>query len=150
MPVDAPKAAIPNQSEPVSATEIYKQLHETCRSVVTLYIGWFTFFITLNFAVLGWLAKNDPSAQTNRLLLYIIAVAFIIFTVLGIVAGAIVRAQVRATNAEVANCLGVTAHAKSLADVSIPASRYNGAIKVIFAALLVLMVVWIVVIMHAR
>ncbi len=42
-----------NKPEAVSPTEIYKQLHETCRYAVALYIGWFTFFITLTFAVLG-------------------------------------------------------------------------------------------------
>lgn len=138
-----------NDPESVSPTEIYKQLHETCRNAFTLYIGWFTFFITLNFAVLGWLAKADVNKQPEWILVIATASAFVVFAVLGMFSAATVKEQVRAAHSEIAKYLSSTADAQSLADVSVPAARYERNVNLTLVALLVFIVVWLVVIAHA-
>lgn len=132
----------PASSEPPSSTEVIKQLHETCRHAFGLFVGWFTFFITLNFVALGWLAKVGTE-KPNPLIVKNIVLALILFIGLGILSGVTVVVQVRRTRALLIGELMTTANSESIVRNSLPANLYTFNVVLMIIALLILVYFWI-------
>lgn len=131
----------PVSPEPPSSTEIVKQLHETSRHGFGLFVGWFTFFITLNFVALGWLAKVGTE-KPESLIVKKIAGALIFFIVLGIVSGVTVIVHVRRTRARLVGELMTHANYKSIVKATLPTDLYTLNIALMSIALLILLYIW--------
>lgn len=131
----------PASPEPPSSTEIVKQLHDTCRHGFGLFVGWFTFFITLNFVALGWLAKVSTE-KPDPLIVKKIAGALIFFIVLGIFSGVTVIVHVRRTrNRLIERLTGIT-NAESIVKASLPTDLYTWNVVFMNIALLILLYIW--------
>lgn len=68
------------------------ELHDYARHVYQLFIAWFTVFVSVNFATMGWLAKHEGSPAGNAWLTSLVAILFIVQNILGIIACSFVRA----------------------------------------------------------
>jgi hypothetical protein len=132
--------------EPVIPIEVYKQLHETCRHGLGLYIAWFTFFITVNFVALGWLAKanNDQHNLPFVIFVVVIAIAFIIFIALGVRSALTVKAHIQAAKTELNKMKQVAAEVDP--EATLPAKLYVRNLHLMMAALIVLSLVWLIVV----
>ncbi len=62
-----------------------KELHNNVRHLTQLTMAWYAFFVTINYASMGWLAKTPGSQDINRNLIMLIAGVFITQNILGIV-----------------------------------------------------------------
>jgi hypothetical protein len=60
-----------------------KEMHSNVRHITQLAMNWFVFFVTINYATMGWLAGGTVSL--NRGIISLIASVFIIQNFLGIV-----------------------------------------------------------------
>jgi hypothetical protein len=60
-----------------------KEMHSNIRHITQLAMNWFVFFVTINYATMGWLAAG--TVNLNPFLMLPIAVVFIIQNWLGIV-----------------------------------------------------------------
>jgi hypothetical protein len=77
-----------------------KQLHEYNRHTAQLIVAWFTFFVTANCAVMGWLLVSLAAAKSgvashpfSGRVLPVIAVLFAFENILGICACLVVRSH---------------------------------------------------------
>jgi hypothetical protein len=63
-----------------------KELQNNVRHTTQLAMNWFTFFVTINYASIGWLAAkvSGDRAIADRYLIFLIAVAFIVQNIVGI------------------------------------------------------------------
>ncbi len=72
----------PNEKQRQSRLENkIKEIHNNIRHITQLAMSWFVFFVTINYASMGWLATS-----LNRAIIGTIAGAFIVQNFLGIVA----------------------------------------------------------------
>ncbi len=75
----------PNEEQQQSRFENkIKEIHNNIRHITQLAMSWFVFFVTINYASMGWLASEK--ATLNRAIIWTIAGAFIVQNFLGIVA----------------------------------------------------------------
>jgi len=64
-----------------------KELQTNVRHITQLAMGWFAFFVTINYASMGWLAAKAPGGGSiDSRMIWIIAVVFIVQNILGIFA----------------------------------------------------------------
>ena len=72
--------------------KIVDELHSYCRHTFQLWVQWFTFFLTVNYAALGWFASAiGEKKMNNPLPLELVGGLFTSQNVLGIVLSAIAR-----------------------------------------------------------
>lgn len=128
--------------ESTLSTEAFKQLHETSRHAFGLYVTWFTFFITLNFIALGWLARVGTE-KPDPLVVKKIALALVLFIVLGIVSGVTVVIHAWKTRAQVAARLASTQNSEYIVCASLPAHLYTTNICLMGIALVALLCIWV-------
>jgi hypothetical protein len=68
------------------------ELHENMRAVLTAYISWYSFFVTINFVVAGWFASKALARKsTSKLGVVVVSSYFIIQCVLGFVGTLVLR-----------------------------------------------------------
>jgi len=133
---------MPPGPEPISSTEIVKQLHETGRHSFDLYVRWFTFFVTINFVALGWLPEHKANEQKN-LTLFSVYFSMIIFTILGIFSAASVRKHLEKLRDEIIDRVNPLANGERYVNASFPCEAYVNNLRLMIFALFVLISVWV-------
>ncbi len=122
------------------------EIHEYVRHIYQLFVGWFTFFVTINYATLGWLAKAS-GAEVSLSTRWSIAVLFFCQNALGITACLFVRAFL------IARALEVDKIEQMHGDISlgrllefdvgtVPRELYSRTIILMMLALISLLVWW--------
>lgn len=121
-----------------------KELHEYARHAFGLFMGWFTFFATVNYATMGWLAKPGSSPLPNTGLLGIVVTLFITQNLLGVAACFKVAKYFRSTNNRIISLETYVSLNKSTAAISssLPIDLYIGVIQLIAGALIVIGFSW--------
>ncbi|MEJ7862394.1 MAG: hypothetical protein WKF90_12255 [Pyrinomonadaceae bacterium] len=61
-----------------------KEMHNNIRHISLLAVNWYVFFVTINYASMGWLAVGNASFP--KCIIVVIALAFIVQNILGIFA----------------------------------------------------------------
>ncbi|MDG4562263.1 MAG: hypothetical protein P9E88_13310 [Candidatus Competibacter sp.] len=61
-----------------------KELHEYVRHIFQMFVGWFTFFATVNYATMGWLSNIIKEPNHSNKMIILICVLFITQNLLGI------------------------------------------------------------------
>jgi hypothetical protein len=69
--------------EKAQAERRLDELHEYIRHSFTLFIGWFTFFGTVNFAAMGWMGASMANGAFNRIA-WLVPVMFITQNICGL------------------------------------------------------------------
>lgn len=120
-------------------------LNEFIRHVFQLYIGWFTFFFTVNLATMGWLSQTSKSIDK----LNAVAVFFVFQNILGMGVCYCVRRYTRGVTAE---ALLIDEKLRVLIDDSnrldgaqclpMPSRLYMAVIRLIMVALLIQTGAW--------
>ncbi|HEY3265542.1 MAG TPA: hypothetical protein VGM37_01350 [Armatimonadota bacterium] len=77
----------------VSADAKVKQFHDYARHIFQTLVAWFTFFITVNYASMGWLAKPSADSHAQHSLVSLVALVFALHNVLGIWVTLVARKQ---------------------------------------------------------
>ena len=62
-----------------------KEMHNNIRQGAVLAMNWYVFFVTINYASMGWLATVDKTSPPKGIIV-VIALAFIVQNVLGVFA----------------------------------------------------------------
>jgi hypothetical protein len=73
--------------------------HDYTRQIFALAVTWFTFFITVNYAAMGWLA---PNAHKIKNALYLIAAPFLVQNTLGVIVCLRIRSHFADTDNRIA------------------------------------------------
>ena len=128
--------------EPVSSTELVKQLHDTGRLSFELYVRWFTFFVTVNFVALGWLAKHKPDERADSLFALLITVAMMVFIALGALSAGTVKVQLTKLRNEVVARVKPISEAERYVAASMPSDVYIKNLRLMTIALYFLLAVW--------
>lgn len=136
-------------SEQVSATEIVKQLHETGRHAFDLYVRWFTFFVTLNFVALGWLAKRKDDETIDPVLAIAVCISMIVFIMLGAFSAGTIKSYLMELQHEIIARVKPLSEAERYVASSLPSELYAKNLRIITIALYFLLVVWIVILWKA-
>ncbi len=122
--------------------ETYKQLHETTRHGFGLFVNWFTFFGTLNFFALGFLAKEIVTGNSDRFLaltVTLIAFAMFVWTGLGIWSSFAVERVSKRARVELLSC---SAHART-STATLPVDIYRLNLWLMRIALMFFFLVWV-------
>ena len=127
------------------------ELHEYVRHVFNLFFGWFTFFATVNYATMGWLAKAEAATPQNSSLVAVVTALFISQNLLGIAACFVVRKYLVSTNRRVleleqqAQLVAGQQNSPGLSSSSLPIEPYSQVIALIAVALAIIVGAWCVV-----
>ena len=80
---------------PIDLTDLRAQLEQeldTTKTIATLYVSWFTFFLTVNYVALGWFTSTMVKGDLNDPIhLYAMTGNFVVQLVLGMAASLICR-----------------------------------------------------------
>lgn len=127
-----------------SASRKMAEIHEYVRHSFNLFFGWFTFFATVNYATMGWLAKNEPGVATKTALVAIVVLLFISQNLLGVAACFVMRAHLRTWNQKITELERLVQQNEKLgpSDTSIPIRTYLQVVNLIVGALGLLVVAW--------
>lgn len=124
------------------------ELHEYIRHGFNLFFGWFTFFATVNYASMGWLAKPETEGARNQPLVYLVCVLFIAQNTLGVVACAVMRKYLISTNERVlkleriVHTVDGTLHLRPSFETSVPIKAYIHVTLLVAISLIVIMGAW--------
>lgn len=131
---------------PMDKEEIHRKLdeiHEYARQTFQLFIGWFTFFVTVSYAAMGWLAKPDANSSLSEFV-SVIPSMFISQNIVGMAACWYVwrclsqyDERVRALEALIPRGNGAGDYASS-----IPMKLYSAVAALAVVALLIIGVSW--------
>ena len=117
-----------------------KQTHDYIRHIFQLFLTWFTFFATLNYAALGWLATSPKSPRDVSWLIEAIAVNFVAQNLLDALATRGVYVAV--------NKLEGIASKFEAPDKIVPIAFYRGSVILIGVALIITAAIWVFVTTH--
>jgi hypothetical protein len=125
----------------------FRELHDYIRHIFQLFVGWFTFFATVNYATMGWLAKPSGLVPVGTHLVWLISGLFISQNLLGIVACVFVRRYLLERDSEI---LRLEQQAASSSQdesgpplsSSVPLALYSTTIVLIAWALGVILLSW--------
>lgn len=124
------------------------EIHQYARHLFSQFVGWFTFFITINYASMGWLIGSDTDFTEKGKLLWLISSLFISQNVLGIFACAFFRHRMlkykeSLENYERARCASDSDVPQDLQAVAtMPAYLYRLSFLLMIVALLTILVAW--------
>ena len=112
-----------------------RQIHDYIRHTLQLFLAWFAFFATINYAALGWLASSGGStAKPPPSFVLALALNLIIQNLLGICAAVIVERAL--------TDLASKASKLEAPDTIVPIALYRGSIVLIGIALSVTALIW--------
>ena len=138
----------PTQKE--SVENRLKQLHEYNRHLAQLIVAWFTFFVTVNYAVMGWLLISLYAAKPvagslphGTRLLPLIVILFALQNVLGICACWVIRSHLLASAALVHQLEASLGEPETPSFQTVPVDVYGGSLLLMTIALVLLLVAWI-------
>lgn len=132
-------------------TNKYKEMNEYIRQVFQLFIVWFTFFATVNYATMGWLSSehSNTEIQNSLFTLNIVSWVFILQNFLGCVACIVIG---KYFNAWIKKSEDLDSHLRKILSEDsfdeiakfnpIPHHFYINVVILIFIALFVLLVAW--------
>ena len=123
--------------------KILDELHQYFRSCMTLWVQWFTFFVTVNYLALGWFAQEivkSGSLKDARPLKYV-AILFISQCLLGIWVSLLLRQWFLRTDKELSTRYEILQ--LSLSRPVFLAQFYSNAISLACVALAALILCWI-------
>jgi hypothetical protein len=125
----------------------FRELHDYIRHIFQALVGWFTFFATVNYATMGWLAKSSGSNSTSTTLIWVVSVLFITQNALGVAVCFAVRRYLFDRNAEVIELERLTTPIDSVLSVrsSVPLTLYCQTIRLMVGALAVILLAWCVI-----
>ena len=117
-----------------------RQAHEYARHTFGILVQWFTFFITINYAVMGWLA-----ATKRPKFVVLIATLFVIQNLLGICAELVIFGWLQDAKACVDRYDRLRAFSAGdpASDTCMPIRVYRRAVYLMIAALGTILVAWI-------
>jgi hypothetical protein len=137
----------PTQKE--SVENRLKQLHEYNRHVAQLIVAWFTFFVTVNYAVMGWLLSTVYAAKPvadsvphSIWLLRLIVFLFALQNLLGICACRVIRSHLLASASLVHQLEASLAEPELPSFLTVPVDVYGRSLGLMLIALVVLMSAW--------
>ncbi len=122
------------------------ETHQYIRHTFQILVTWFTVFISINYASMGWLAKDETH---TRGLLIIIAIMFITQNALGISAIVAIRQYMQLANAklrryeEEAAALANRAAPAPVIDTGMPIELYPRVLNLMKWGLVSILVAWL-------
>ena len=125
------------------------EVHEYVRHIFQLLIAWFTFFATVNYAAMGWLATSTETVG-NPNTLRLMAILFITQNVLGIRACFFILSYIGKSE-EKLDSLENFVITDEISDLGIvrgsnmPRTLYSRTIKLMIIALSIISVAWCVI-----
>jgi hypothetical protein len=119
----------------------FKELHEYVRHVFQLFIGWYTFFVTVNYASMGWLATSADAKPSLAKFAWLIPVMFISQNALGIFACLYVWQCLKESNDKILRFEQI-ALPNDMASTSVPILLYSRSIGLIASSLVFIIAVW--------
>jgi hypothetical protein len=101
-----------------------RELHEYTRQIFTSTVAWFTFFITVNYASMGWFASTkEQTASTSHAAIKWVSYLFILQDFLGIVVCVVIAIHFWHTNRRI---LLLHQQLTKLADAPVDANAMPG------------------------
>lgn len=133
-----------------------EELHEYVRHIFSIFVNWFIFFVTVNYATMGWLTKPEanhaPSpTDQDHTLLYIVVVLFMSQNILGISACNMIYkylagAHTQIINLEsIASALGEVKNGEAVFCSSVPNDTYKSLIQLAKTALALIALAWLLI-----
>jgi hypothetical protein len=128
-----------------------KEMHVYTRVSMQLLVAWFTFFCTINFATLGWLAKPEKDAVIDIRVQRTLAFIFIAQNILGIVICFVCEHLVRKTDSRITtwekylfNHRNPPLLVQYPTDTGVPVKAYCWTIRSMIIALLTMITAWVI------
>jgi hypothetical protein len=84
----------PTESQFQRIEKTIREIHEYVRHSIQLYIAFFTFFVAMNYATMGFLAKDVGSKLETSNLIFLIARVFIYQNILAVASSVLVAIYV--------------------------------------------------------
>ena len=125
--------------------------HNYARHTFTSTVGWFTFFVTINYATMGWLAGAADKLKGNYPTIVLIACLFFTQNILGIIACLVMRSYFFRCNARILEAQAFLLRTKSIpedyADLGgqtcLPLRLYSTLIVLMIIALVPILLAWL-------
>ena len=126
--------------------------HNYARHIFTALVGWFTFFVTVNYASMGWLSSAADKNLITWKVVLLISTIFAIQNVLGIMICLIVRSYFKRANKRILAAQGHVIHAQDIReDISdlagqtcLPLRLYSTSTIMMVLSMLPLLTAWFV------
>ena len=129
----------------VLAEKSFVEMHNHGRHIITTLVSWFTFFITVNFLAIGWLATSSGKLVGQHPLLVVLAFVLLFQNCLGVVACLACRSALYRIDRKIA---AIAAQFPSdstderCIDVSLPLRQYCTCILLMVGGLVSTGIVW--------
>jgi len=130
--------------EKAQAERRLDELHEYIRHSFTLFIGWFTFFGTVNFAAMGWMGTAALNGGAFNKIAWLVPVMFITQNFCGLACTYFVWRHLKDYDGRILSLEERLVRGKELYDraSSVPINLYFRVMWLIAIALAVIAVVW--------
>lgn len=126
-----------------------EELHQYVRHVFTLFVNWFIFFVTVNYATMGWLTKPDGNKGQDLGILYVVVALFISQNLLGIVACNEIYKYLTTVDCKIsdlgniASTLDEIRNGEEIYSSSVPLATYKKIIILAKLALFIIAIAWL-------
>jgi hypothetical protein len=131
-----------------------KQLHEYIRHISQQTVSWFTFFVTVNYAVMGWVLVSsfaakpvlDVQSRSGRVI-FLVSIVFAFQNILGILACIVVRSHLLERGALVQQLEALFPKAETEVQSTpcfqtVPMRLYSRSVSLMIIALIPLLFAW--------
>lgn len=149
----------PNGKLPERTENVIKELHNHIRHIMQLLITWFTFFVTTTVVIIGLLFQALENIKTDRRLLWLVAIIFIVLSGLGAYAACLIGKEIEwksrivnhYENLSPDKDSGQFVHTEPDQNIalgsieSVPAKLYSDVIRLIKLVLILMLVLWVAV-----
>lgn len=121
-----------------------RETHEYARHVFNVLVSWFTFFITINYASMGWLAGKSAVDSPKVELVQLISYLFISQNILGVAAEITILYYLLDANRRARSYEQIIQRDLSHIDTHtcIPIRVYAPAVLLMSSALLTILIAW--------
>jgi hypothetical protein len=139
--------ALPDQELRIHLEKRIASSHEYSRHLITNLVNWYAFFVTVNYASMGWFAVQRERGASNETssLIILIASVFVLQNVLGMLACARVKRHILAVSDEVVgyeqSLVGEQLDSEAR-EVLMPSSVYSRAIQLMSFGLVAIALAW--------
>jgi hypothetical protein len=118
--------------------------HKYSRHLITNLVYWYAFFVTVNYASMGWFAVQGPNSSGSSLII-LIASLFVMQNVLGILACARIKRHILSVRNKIVSyeqsLAGQELDAETI-EVLMPATVYARAIQLMTLGLVAIVLAW--------
>ena len=132
------------EMEKAQAERRLDELHEYTRHTFQLFINWFTFFGTVNFAAMGWMGAATSLSGAFNGIAWLVPVMFVTQNMLGMAATYFVWLHLKEYDQRILSLERRLVHGKEIFDhpSSVPIDLYFRVMWLIGTTLFVIAVVW--------